>query len=428
MRGGWPESWAAYVAALGRPMRQRRVVLTSFHGHGYRGSPRALFERMARQEGWDPIWLTTSPRVASHVSQHWGEHRVALAGTAGYGRALGEAQAVVVSHGRDDICGLPLPRRAFVLQTYHGLPTKRGELWAVDDTPPSWWKRREIAFRYGRFDAFLSTSPDVTTLFQRRFGLPRDRFWELGSPAMDTLTASGVTPTRRQAARAALARRLPGYKAGAYVVLYAPTFRTRSPERFFPGLGPDATGLRGMARRAFQGLPAYAPGRATRWLPFSDRDLTTLAAWLDREDALLLLRPHPSEVAAVQALLDQSPRILLAGSDQIEEPDEVLQGVDAVVTDYSGIFLEGLLLDLSAVFIPYDREHYARGFAWPYDETTPGPKVATQAAFLAALSAARQEPAAHSGERRALRARFWAAQSEDATGRVLERLERALTR
>lgn len=34
----------------------RKVVLTSFHGHGYRGNPRILFEAMVDDGVLDPVW------------------------------------------------------------------------------------------------------------------------------------------------------------------------------------------------------------------------------------------------------------------------------------------------------------------------------------------------------------------------------------
>lgn len=58
----------------------------------------------------------------------------------------------------------------------------------------------------------------------------------------------------------------------------------------------------------------------------------------------------------------------------------VLKYVDVLITDYSSIYMDFLLLDRPVVFYPYDLETYRakdRGFSHPYDKMTPGMKVST---------------------------------------------------
>lgn len=62
-----------------------------------------------------------------------------------------------------------------------------------------------------------------------------------------------------------------------------------------------------------------------------------------------------------------------------------LKYVDVLVTDYSSIYMDFLLLDKPVVFYPYDLETYRakdRGFSHPYDEMTPGKKVKTLAELI----------------------------------------------
>jgi CDP-glycerol glycerophosphotransferase (TagB/SpsB family) len=65
--------------------------------------------------------------------------------------------------------------------------------------------------------------------------------------------------------------------------------------------------------------------------------------------------------------------------------------VDVLVTDYSSIYTDFLLLDRPIIFTPVDLEEYEaeRGFFFDYgnDVCTPGPKVRNAEDFLAALDA-----------------------------------------
>ena len=57
---------------------------------------------------------------------------------------------------------------------------------------------------------------------------------------------------------------------------------------------------------------------------------------------------------------------------------------DLLITDYSSIYIDYLLLERPILFLPYDREAYlkTRGFNFDYDEVTPGPKPKSYAEFL----------------------------------------------
>jgi CDP-glycerol glycerophosphotransferase len=67
----------------------------------------------------------------------------------------------------------------------------------------------------------------------------------------------------------------------------------------------------------------------------------------------------------------------------------LLRDADLLVTDYSSIYMDFLLLDRPIVFYPYDLERYEkkdRGFSHPYDTMTPGKKVFRLADLLEFIS------------------------------------------
>ena len=62
--------------------------------------------------------------------------------------------------------------------------------------------------------------------------------------------------------------------------------------------------------------------------------------------------------------------------------------MDILITDYSSIAYDFLLLDRPIIFFDYDREIYERnmgGFLFDYDEFTPGIKVKNQDELISAI-------------------------------------------
>lgn len=370
---------ASTVLPYVRPWPGRKVVLTSFHGRGWRGNPRVIFEALVERGELDPVWLATEPAIVERVRARFGRHRAELAGSAAGGRALAAAKAIVLSHGTDDLPWLHLNRRAVVLQAWHGLPTKTGELAGGDLDALG---RLRLRARWQAVDFMLSSSPLVSELYAARFGLRRTQLLELGYPDHDALCRrSGALDT---------AAAFPEAPAHDRVILYAPTFRKRA---------------------------------RTRLLPFGDLDVAALEAFLAEHRAILAVRPHPNDRLDAEQLCDRSVRFVLADDRRVEDVVPLVLRADVIVTDYSGIFLDGLLSDTPCVFVPYDRDEYERGIPWPYDDNTPGPKVVDQAGFVAACRRGLLEPDADAPWRARVRGRFFRHTDGRATDRVVAWLE-----
>lgn len=117
-------------------------------------------------------------------------------------------------------------------------------------------------------------------------------------------------------------------------------------------------------------LPTFRPTdtRASEQLDFDE-----LESFLEEADAYLLLKLHPNERLDGHGA-DYS-RIL-----SIPEQSDVyplLPYTDGLITDYSSIYFDYLLLDKPIVFYAYDLERYRseRGFYFEYESVTPGPVV-----------------------------------------------------
>lgn len=323
------------------PASRRILVFGGDDGTKFAGNPRELFEHVAGVDGWEPYWFTTSPAVLAQVeASHPGRavRAVSL-------RALllgARARFLLVSHSRRDVGLMGYSSLRRFVQLTHGVGPK----------PMGYSKRRvdvPALDRETRTYAHVVCSSDLeATFWERAYQVPLHDIWPVGVPRNDTL----LEPPGPE-----LTARHPWLRGT--IVLYAPTFRDWA--------------------------------RLEDYLPIPGMDAAALVALLERHDATLLVRPHYYEVDAARATIDRvgSGRVRAADDSVFPDTNELLKHVDVLITDYSSIYMDFLLLDRPVVFNPVDLEQYEaeRGFLFDYAEHTPGAKTRTEPELLAALDA-----------------------------------------
>jgi len=122
--------------------------------------------------------------------------------------------------------------------------------------------------------------------------------------------------------------------------------------------------------------------------PFQDgaMRLEAMDAFAREHDVLFVLKFHPYIDIDAPRLPET---ILLADSKSDAYP--LLSLCDVLVTDYSSVFFDFLLLDRPMIFYPYDYEDYTtknRELLFDYDEMIPGPRVDSEAALYAQILSA----------------------------------------
>jgi|TARA_Y100000310_G_scaffold344676_1_gene458722 CDP-glycerol glycerophosphotransferase (TagB/SpsB family) len=130
--------------------------------------------------------------------------------------------------------------------------------------------------------------------------------------------------------------------------------------------------------------PTWRHGRSeTKFFPFNDFKKNKLITYLDANDFTLLLRPHKHDLSSYKNLrillndLTNSERIKLATHNEFVDANSFLPFVDILITDYSSIYHDFLLLNKPLIFIPYDYDDYDyhNGFLYDYYNYLPGPSV-----------------------------------------------------
>lgn len=132
--------------------------------------------------------------------------------------------------------------------------------------------------------------------------------------------------------------------------------------------------------------PTYRRNNSTVFFPFTDMNWPYFQNFLKNNKLLLLIRGHASNDNS--KIKFYSDRILNFNFDLCEDVNSFLPCVDIMVTDYSSLYIDFLLLDKPCIFIPYDIDSYIqdRGFLYDdYDFWAPGEKARTCSQFIDAI-------------------------------------------
>jgi len=280
------------------------------------------------------------------------------------------------------------------LQLWHGIPLKKigfPEVESGVNMPED--KAEYLRFGYSCADVVLSTSPWVTeTLFSRVFRAKA--FIDCGYPRNDVLLR---TPGKHDLINtdmhcyAALKKHK---REGGKVVVYMPTWRD--------------TGVDFLDEQGNFVL-----------------DPRALSEFSRQHNVLFVLKLHPY---VDDRRLGELPGIVRFASDQDIYP--ALHMADALMTDYSAIYFDFLLVNKPIVFFAYDLPRYLaqdREMFFPYESMTPGPIARTHADALDALRAALFDGVdVHAQERETLRDKVFAYQDAGASERICRYIKDAM--
>ena len=390
---------AALSAIVGLPLyfaagfARRRAEEIVFGGNGdrYTDNARYLFEHMAGEDRFVCTWVTGDRGVRDHVRSlgHRAELRWSRPGVI----AAIRAGAFVYGAYPSDI-NFWLSRGALLVNLWHGIPLKAiefdidaGPLLRVYRARP--WSPVRLAFldRFVRPDLVVSTSPFVSErCFRTAFRVDRDRCAEVGYPRTDHL----FTPV----ARRDLAQSLglpPAVVEAETVVGYFPTWRD------------DGRDFLAEAGFSFDELDRRL-GAAGRTMVF---------------------KAHPNFGDIVSA---DGAWTNIEVLDASADLNEVLAVCDVLVTDYSSVAFDFLLLDRPMLYFLPDHERYVRrrNLYFELDEMTAGPALRTVDELDDALTGPLLDTAME--KRHALRDRVWDGYAGGACAALADVLARTLGR
>lgn len=330
---------AVYEAARLTRLRPTTALFEASFGRQYADSPLAIARELRRQHPeFRIVWSgTVAPEPpASSVGRL----------TVRYGWHLATAGTLVSNQSLPH--WIRPRRRQLYLQTWHGTPFKRmlHDLDSITGRDAGYVHRATRGA--SRWGVLLSPNPHTTRAMASAFR-HRARVLEVGYPRNDIFYAPDL-PERTARLRDSL-----GIRAGAALVLHAPTFRDE---------GLDGNGV-------------FVPTEAIDLRRFAE-------TFGDR--AVLVLRRH---------VLDRTPARIppeaahcVVDGTAVADVQDLLVAADVLVTDYSSVAFDFLNTRRPCVFFAPDLESYrdrVRGFYLDPAVDLPGPLVTDQDALMGAL-------------------------------------------
>jgi len=339
------------------PKRRDLVVFISIPD--FTDNSMALFEYMdSLDEDFELVWIVKNPRDDLDIKQYELNSLKALFKTfrAGY---------IISTHG--NLSDVRVPSQVFV-NVWHGMPLKA----------MGYAENRDLVLPFNFDDEnyyLIATSIIMKNALAACFNQDPRRIFVTGQPRNDKLF---------KGCQEKILEKL-GVDPGEYnkIVLFAPTFRKS-----------DSMDDGRLISCKFN-LP--------------DFDINHFQEFLKDHGILCFVKFHPLEEEEATKYFKGAENIKLINTRTLQENlidiYDILGCVDVLITDYSSIYFDFLLLDRPIIFIVPDLEEYRerRGFILePFEFWTPGPKVKNFKKFLEELKKCTEDPKYYKKERKTI--------------------------
>jgi CDP-glycerol glycerophosphotransferase (TagB/SpsB family) len=378
-----------------RSTKERLVLFGAINGNYYGDNARHLFEWvLANSNEIEAVWMTRNRAVYKQLQT--ANLPVAMINSWQGFLLLCRAQTAVFTNSMRDFspASEAVPDKIKLLALRHGRSVKRIRFarknHKLDPGEAAERAREGQLIQYA-----ISTSEFISDIQEECLQIGREKHVVTGYPRNDYLFNAPARPPQSIA---------PLLDADKQVILYGPSWRHgRVPTQFFP---------------------------------FADFDETKLADFLRQQNYLLLLRSHVNDLKKyastrqfLQQLAQASDCIRLATHDQVADVNSLLPYVHILVSDYSALYHDYLLLDRPIILIPYDYEEFEQqnGFLYDYYKNLPGPAVTTFDQFCGYVSQISQGKDPHQMPRRQLRDKIHKYQDDQSCFRVAKLLQTMLS-
>lgn len=310
---------------------KKRIIFTSTGNIKYDHNSRYLFEYFLKYySDLEVKYIINEPNLKKSLEKDIGNYFVETNSLQGMLYSL-KAYTWITSSMELPVGGIFQRINRLVIHLGHGTPLKNiGFL----EKNISTLKKVYYILIKNNFSYVLSTSHDFDKIMSEFLNIPLKRIFTNGQPRLDSIFEK----------KEDILKKVFNIEKNMKNILYAPTWRQDSDTKLFP---------------------------------FSDFDEKEMEEYLKNNRINIFLRVHPDFETEIDEKLLKIKGIYVLNSKVVKDISEYLSCFDLLITDYSSIFIDYLLLDKPVLFLPYDFEDYNKkiGFTVDYMSHTPGPKI-----------------------------------------------------
>jgi len=377
-----------YLLNIFIPKQGNLIIFTSEYGKVFRGNPRFLFDYVINQvPEFEAIWVSSVYDTYIKIKNKYPENVVYLYSLKGF-RTIIRSKFIVFHQITFDFGDVPFNKKKQIfIQTFHGIIFKKLGFKRKKTNKELNLLKKTIDNYY---NIIISTSEEESKSIIECYHVKNEKIIISGHPRNDILNKNINDKS--------IIKNIIKYKNKFdKVILYAPTYRDTSQVKYFP---------------------------------FSDMDYDKLNNFLKEKEMILLIHSHINEFNRGLSFKKEMSKIIPINKNNLEDNlidiQQVLAVTDILITDYSSIFLDFLLLDRPIIFIPYDLKQYEkeRGLLFEYDSNTPGPKINSLNDFIQELEKASKGIDLYKGQRKEILDKFHKYKDNKSSERIINHIKK----
>lgn len=377
-----------YISMLS--LRSKKIIVFgAWLGDKFADNAKVLFLEAQEDKELTTVWITRNPKVAEEI-QKAGYKAYKWCSIKGIWYQL-RAGYAVMTNGISDF------KHAFLggttlINLWHGIPLKKV---GYDDYYEKDWDSKIQKFRariihvpLGK-EYVVATSPAIAKIYESAFRVPASRVICLGQPRNDVFFDRNLMDKVR-----GNQNKTKTDNKNCIQILYAPTHRKEG-------------------RIAIKLSQIF--------------DLEVLNDFCERNQCEFWVKKHFYHQNEEEEL-QKYPRIKDITRESWDT-QELLMRTDILITDYSSIYIDYLLLDRPILFYNFDYKEYLqtdREMYFPYEDVTPGERAGTFTQFMEGLERIMKNGQKHQkGEREQVRNLFYCKEGQGAVGKkLLEKMKK----
>ena len=152
-------------------------------------------------------------------------------------------------------------------------------------------------------------------------------------------------------------------------------------------------------------------------------DFSTLNDALKQINTIMIVKLHPFVMVFFQDMIENNPYSNLLFHNIQGDIYPILKYTDILITDYSSVYADFLLLNRPIIFFIYDHgscSKMAHGYLYEFDEVSPGEKAYTQEELIACIRKINDGEDAYEIDRQALKHQFFDHYDDQSSRRIME--------